>query len=82
VMAVFGGIGTAFGPVLGAVLMSGLKEVLSTSIPHFHTIIFGVLLVLLVIWQPGGMIEVIGAIGRRLRSIRKSGESTFRPAAE
>jgi branched-chain amino acid transport system permease protein len=82
VMAVFGGMGTVFGPVIGAVLMSGLKEALSTSIPNFHTIIFGVLLVLLMIWQPGGMIEVVRAVDRRLRSKHKSGEPTFRRAAE
>jgi branched-chain amino acid transport system permease protein len=64
VMAMFGGIGTVFGPVIGAVVMSSLKEVLSTSIPHFHTIIFGILLALLMIWQPGGMIQVVG-MGRK-----------------
>jgi len=63
-MDMFGGIGPVFGPVIGAVVMSSLKEVLSTSIPHFHTIIFGILLALLMIWQPGGMIQVVG-MGRK-----------------
>ncbi len=81
VMAVFGGIGTVFGPVIGAVLMSGLKELLSTTIPHFATIIFGVLLAVLIIWQPGGMIELLRAADRRIRGLRKSSEPALRPAA-
>lgn len=57
VMAVFGGFGTVIGPVLGAVAMSLLNEVLSTSLPHFHTIIFGGLVIVLILWCPGGIIQ-------------------------
>jgi branched-chain amino acid transport system permease protein len=80
VMTMFGGIGTVFGPVIGAVLMSALKETLSTSIPHFHTFIFGVVLVLLMIWQPNGMIEIVRFLDRRFRSMRKSSRPALRSA--
>ena len=72
VMAVFGGAGTVFGPVLGAVVMSMLKEGLSTSIPQFHTIIFGVLVLVLIIWYPGGVIQAFDVIRRRLKRGRAS----------
>ena len=72
VMAVFGGAGTVFGPVLGAVLMSVVKEGLSTSIPQFHTIIFGVLVLVLIIWYPGGVIQAVEAVRRRLKRWRAS----------
>jgi branched-chain amino acid transport system permease protein len=67
VMTVFGGFGTVLGPVLGAVVMSGLKEVLSTSMPNIHPIVFGVLIVMLVLWCPGGIIQVAERLRRRLR---------------
>jgi len=67
VMAVFGGAGTVMGPVLGAVVMSVLKEGLSTTIPQFHTIIFGALVLVLIIWCPGGMIQLIGVVSRRFQ---------------
>lgn len=68
VMAIFGGVGTAMGPVLGAVIMSAVKEGLSTSIPQFHTIIFGVLVLALIMWCPGGLIQVVDVLRGRLRS--------------
>ena len=67
VMAIFGGVGTVMGPVLGAVIMSVVKEGLSTSIPQFHTIVFGVLVLVLIIWCPGGVIQVVHALRRRLQ---------------
>ena len=68
VMAMFGGFGTVAGPVLGAVVMSVVKEVLSTSLPHFHPIIFGVLVIVLIIWCPGGIIQAFDAARAKLRT--------------
>jgi branched-chain amino acid transport system permease protein len=68
VMAMFGGFGTVAGPVLGAVLMSIVKEALSTSVPHFQPIIFGVLVIVLILWCPGGIIQAFGAARSRLQS--------------
>ncbi len=65
VMAVFGGIGTVFGPVLGAVFICIVKEVLSSSIPHLHPIVFGVLVLALIIWRPGGLIQIVESFDRR-----------------
>lgn len=67
VMTVFGGIGTVAGPVLGAIVMSVVKEALSTSIPEFHTIIFGVVVIALILWCPGGIIELTRVLRRRLK---------------
>jgi branched-chain amino acid transport system permease protein len=67
VMAVFGGVGTVIGPVLGAVVMSVASEFLSTALPHFHTIIFGVLVIMLVIWCPGGLVQAFEMIRGRWR---------------
>lgn len=67
VMAVFGGVGTVVGPVLGAVVMSVVKTTLATSIPQFYTIVFGALVVVLMIWCPGGMIQAVDLLRKRIK---------------
>ncbi len=67
VMAMFGGFGTVAGPVLGAVAMSLVKEVLSTAMPHFQPIVFGVLVIALILWCPGGMVQAFEAARSKLR---------------
>jgi len=76
VMTMFGGIGTVWGPVLGAVAMAVLREVLATSLPHFHAIIFGVLVIALILWAPGGIVELAQSLRRRLRKPRSVNEAT------
>ena len=74
VMAMFGGLGTVAGPVLGAVVMSVFKEALSTSLPHFQPIIFGVLVIVLILWCPGGMIQAFEAARSKLRNLGSAAE--------
>jgi len=74
VMAMFGGFGTVAGPVLGAVVMSIVKEVLSTNLPHFQPIIFGVLVIVVILWCPGGIIQAFEVARAKLRA-------WFRPRA-
>lgn len=62
VMAVFGGFGTVLGPILGAVGMTFTGELLSTSLPGWHTIIFGLLVIVLMIWCPGGLVQALGLL--------------------
>jgi len=59
IMAILGGMGTVFGPVIAAAFMSVLIEILSTNIPHFHNIIFGTLVTIIIIISPKGMMEFI-----------------------
>jgi branched-chain amino acid transport system permease protein len=67
VMAMFGGFGTVVGPVFGAALMSLVKEVLSSSWPQIQPIIFGVLVIVLILWCPGGVIQAFELARTRLR---------------
>jgi branched-chain amino acid transport system permease protein len=79
VMAMFGGFGTVAGPVLGAVVMSIVKEALSTSWPQFQPIIFGALVIVLMLWCPGGIIQASDAVRLKLRTWlrpRASGAAT------
>lgn len=78
VMAVFGGMGTVLGPVFGAVFICIVKEVLSTSIPHLHTIVFGAMVLALIIWRPGGLIQIVESVFRRRGGIAARSEEAAR----
>ena len=62
-MAVIGGLGTVWGPVLGVALVVGLGEVLRWIIPvimpnaggEYQIVFFGVILVLVMIFKPEGL---------------------------
>lgn len=79
VMAVFGGFGTVIGPVIGAIAMTFVGELLSTNLPAFHTAIFGVLVIVLIIWCPGGLVQAYSML--RDRWLRKQ-PSTLNETAQ
>jgi branched-chain amino acid transport system permease protein len=66
VMAIFGGIGTLWGPLVGAVLMTQISEALWARFPQAYLMIFGGLLVALLIFLPRGLVPALEArFGRR-----------------
>ncbi len=58
IMAVLGGAGTLLGPVLGAFIIVFLSDFLSTNFPVLHTIFFGVMIILTVIFLPEGLVDL------------------------
>lgn len=54
-MVVIGGIGTIRGPILGALLLTGLPEALRFA-DDYRTLVYGALLVLMVRFMPSGLI--------------------------
>jgi branched-chain amino acid transport system permease protein len=73
-MSYIGGVGTVHGPVLGALFYVILKELLAVKLVEFHLIIFGTLFMLVVLFFPGGLVEVWNRAGR-LVSRRTDGSS-------
>jgi branched-chain amino acid transport system permease protein len=65
-MTVIGGIGTLWGPVLGAILFFILQEFLLGYFPNLHLGIYGVILMVLVLFEPGGILNFLA--GLRFRS--------------
>jgi len=64
-MIVIGGLGSVYGSILGALLLTMLPEILRTF--HDYDIIFyGLLLVSMTIYLPGGLVRGIPALFRRL----------------
>ena len=59
VMAIFGGIGRLYGPILGTLVLIVLQEFLITEHPYVYLLIFGLTLIVVVLWLPGGLVEQV-----------------------
>ena len=65
--SVIGGLGTLLGPVIGAVVYSIVQEEMVVNFPQFHLLLYGALLILIVLFEPGGL----GGLARRIaRGVR------------
>ncbi len=72
-MVVFGGIGSRWGPIVGAVILGILPEV-SRPIMEYRTLIYGVLLLGMMRFQPGGLLGPESVLPRIFRqSVRRVG---------
>ena len=77
-MVVVGGMGTLIGPVVGAIVLTFLPEVLR-GFGDLRLMVYGLALTLVVLFMPGGMVQAWRLVGARLRG-GNSG-STGRPGA-
>jgi branched-chain amino acid transport system permease protein len=59
VMALFGGIGTVFGPVLGACVISLANELIGAKLLYTYLIMLGAILLIVVLFFPRGIIGLI-----------------------
>jgi branched-chain amino acid transport system permease protein len=66
-MPTIGGIGTIWGPVIGAVVYGLVQEELIASFPQFHLLLYGGLLILIILFEPGG---VLGLLKKSFRLLR------------
>jgi branched-chain amino acid transport system permease protein len=55
-MAIFGGMGRPYGPIIGAAIFSYLGEFLITKFPYYYMLIFGIILVIAILYMPGGLV--------------------------
>lgn len=69
-MALFGGMGSLIGPVIGAVVFAYLQEILLTSFPDLYMLIFGVVLVLSMLFMPNGIVGLLQMIWGKIRGGR------------
>ncbi len=65
VMAILGGVGTVWGPLVGGVLMTQIAEALWARFPQIYLMIFGGLLVALLIVLPRGIVPALTSRIRR-----------------
>ena len=69
VMALFGGKGTVFGPVLGAVVLFVAQEIVWARYPYIHPLLFGAIIVTVVLAMPRGILGLLQAKYRLPRTI-------------
>jgi branched-chain amino acid transport system permease protein len=70
-MPVVGGLGTVWGPVFGAVLYSSVQDRISSIVnnPYLPALIYGVLLVVIVMFEPLGVAGLLGRGTKYARSL-------------
>jgi len=69
-IAIIGGRGTIIGPILGALLLKPLEEFTRTyigsALPGAHLFILGLVLVLVMIYQPRGIQEIVLKLSKKV----------------
>ena len=68
VMALLGGLGTPFGPVLGAAFLTLVSEFLGTRLVYYYLIVIGVIIVAVSLFAPEGLAGLIRLGRGRARS--------------
>jgi branched-chain amino acid transport system permease protein len=58
-MAIFGGMGHLYAPVVGAAVFSLLDELLTTKFPYYYMLIFGLTMIIVILFMPYGIEGVI-----------------------
>ncbi len=69
-MALLGGIHSTIGPMAGAVLLGVASEWLKLKIPYGHLVVYGVIIVLVILFMPQGL---VGLARKTIRENRKAG---------
>ncbi|MBS7622781.1 branched-chain amino acid ABC transporter permease [Candidatus Bathyarchaeota archaeon] len=59
---IIGGIGTLLGPLIGSVIFWIVKDALLIQFPYFHLIIFGVALIVLILFFPRGIVGLANRV--------------------
>jgi branched-chain amino acid transport system permease protein len=67
VSMIMGGAGTVLGPLIGSMIYYLAEYAVLTSFPYLHLLIFGVVLIGIVLFIPGG---IIGLLSKKVRGLR------------
>jgi branched-chain amino acid transport system permease protein len=74
-MPVIGGIGTTVGPVVGGLVFGIVEQELVANFPQLHLLLYGSVLVLIVLAEPGGLV----GLARRIVVRRRVDPGSGRP---
>jgi len=59
VFTLFGGTGTVFGPLLGVIVLYGIYNLIGITEPQYFQLIYGVLIMVLVVFLPEGIVSLL-----------------------
>ncbi len=75
-MAIIGGQGTVFGPLVGAAFLAPVAELARTwfggQLPGLHLVLYGMVLILAVLYLPKGLLDPIQRLGRGILARSKA----------
>jgi len=71
-MPIIGGTGTIWGPVLGGGVYGLIHEELIAEFPQLHLLLYGGLLVLIILFEPGGLVGLPGRLRQRFEAARRN----------
>jgi branched-chain amino acid transport system permease protein len=57
--AIFGGVYSTVGPLLGAVILRTLEEVLRLLLREGYLIVYGIILMVVILYLPGGIASLL-----------------------
>jgi len=77
-MAIFGGMSSTYGPIIGAVVFYALQDYL-LRVTNWHMIIFGAVMVVVIMLLPNGVFGVVDTILRKRRSAGGGAEASHQP---
>ncbi len=82
--AIIGGLGTVWGPLLGAAILvpltSELQSALGSALPGIDALIYGAVLVLAILFAPDGVIALVRRLAAPRRTVARAGvETTVAP---
>jgi len=61
-MALFGGVGEVYGPILGASLLTVISEVLLSRFPYYYMLLYGAIFIVVISFLPGGLVGLAGKL--------------------
>ena len=79
VMLAFGGIGTLYGPIVGAITFTIVDEIL-IEFGQLRLVAYGVLIMALFLWMPRGVIPAVTSLWHRIRRNNTSKDSSMKTA--
>ncbi|MGA2106076.1 MAG: branched-chain amino acid ABC transporter permease [Syntrophorhabdales bacterium] len=72
-MAIFGGMGHLYGPIIGATIFALLEELLTTKFPYYYMLIFGLTMIVVIRFMSSGL---EGAIEKWRKTRNRTPEGT------
>jgi branched-chain amino acid transport system permease protein len=68
-MAILGGASRLYGPILGAVVFTILREYLITQYPYYYMLLMGAVLIIVIMYLPDGLVGLVDKAIYRLNRI-------------
>jgi len=68
-MAILGGTGVVYGPVVGAVILGYLETTLRSQLFNYFMLVFGIIMVLIILFLPSGITGLLPILRDKLKGV-------------